>query len=193
MLFLTALGGAKSGRVVMVGSFRRFCACMVAAGSLLLSGTFESRAAADDAKTCAKDSGEIAIDGMFARHQVGPLQGARACAPISVSRRRAEVEAGFRPRARGLWRGSPDRQEIRGCILQSLRHLQSQGGLRSRYRGLQSGDQTRAQSQRDGGKPAASVSGTIAPSRTITRSAVLPTSRKTITFTRSWTLIMPSA
>ena len=46
----------------MIGSFRGLCACMVAAGSLLLSGTFESRAAADDAKICAKDSGEIAID-----------------------------------------------------------------------------------------------------------------------------------
>jgi Tfp pilus assembly protein PilF len=34
---------------------------MVAAASLVLVGTFESRAAADDAKTCAKDSGEIAI------------------------------------------------------------------------------------------------------------------------------------
>jgi tetratricopeptide (TPR) repeat protein len=34
---------------------------MVAVASLLLAGTFESRAAADDAKICAKDSGEIAI------------------------------------------------------------------------------------------------------------------------------------
>ena len=46
----------------MTGSFRRFCACMVAMGALLLSGTFESRAAADDARICARDSGEIAIE-----------------------------------------------------------------------------------------------------------------------------------
>lgn len=45
----------------MTGSFGRRCARMVAAGSLLLAGTFESRAAADDAKICAKDSGELAI------------------------------------------------------------------------------------------------------------------------------------
>jgi tetratricopeptide (TPR) repeat protein len=45
----------------MGGSFGRRWACVVAAGSLLLAGTFESRAAADDAKICAKDSGEIAI------------------------------------------------------------------------------------------------------------------------------------
>ncbi|MGO8911375.1 MAG: tetratricopeptide repeat protein [Bradyrhizobium sp.] len=35
---------------------------MIAAGPLLLAGTFEGRAAVDDAKTCAKESGEIAID-----------------------------------------------------------------------------------------------------------------------------------
>ncbi len=46
----------------MVSGFRRFCACIVAMGALLLAGTFESRAAVDDAKTCAKDSGEIAIE-----------------------------------------------------------------------------------------------------------------------------------
>ena len=46
----------------MIGSFERRCACMVAVGSLLLAGTFESRAAADDARICARDSGEIAID-----------------------------------------------------------------------------------------------------------------------------------
>jgi Tfp pilus assembly protein PilF len=45
----------------MVGSFGRHCACLVAAGSLVLAGTFESRAANDDAKICARDSGEIAI------------------------------------------------------------------------------------------------------------------------------------
>ena len=45
----------------MVGRFGRYCACMVAAGPLVLAGTLESRAAADDAKICAKDSGEIAI------------------------------------------------------------------------------------------------------------------------------------
>ena len=35
---------------------------MIAVGPLLLVGTFEGRAAVDDAKTCAKESGEIAID-----------------------------------------------------------------------------------------------------------------------------------
>jgi len=46
----------------MVSNFQRFCGCVVAVGSLVLSGTFESRAAADDSKTCASESGEIAID-----------------------------------------------------------------------------------------------------------------------------------
>jgi tetratricopeptide (TPR) repeat protein len=46
----------------MVLGFRRFGASIIAIGSLFLSGTFESRAAADDAKICAKESGEIAID-----------------------------------------------------------------------------------------------------------------------------------
>lgn len=46
----------------MAGGFRRYCACMIAIGSLVLATTSESRAATDDAKTCAKDSGEIAID-----------------------------------------------------------------------------------------------------------------------------------
>lgn len=45
----------------MVGGLGRRCACLVAAGSLVLAGTFESRAAADDANICARDSGEIAI------------------------------------------------------------------------------------------------------------------------------------
>jgi tetratricopeptide (TPR) repeat protein len=42
--------------------FRKYRACMIAVGPLLLAGMFESRAASDDAKTCAKDSGEIAIE-----------------------------------------------------------------------------------------------------------------------------------
>lgn len=46
----------------MVLDVRWFCACIVATGSLLLSGTFESRAAADDSRICAKESGDIAID-----------------------------------------------------------------------------------------------------------------------------------
>ena len=46
----------------MVLGVRWFCACIIATGSLLLSGTFESRAAADDSKICAKESGDIAID-----------------------------------------------------------------------------------------------------------------------------------
>jgi len=46
----------------MAGGFRRFCACMVAVGPFLLAGTLEGRAAPDDAKICAKQSGEAAID-----------------------------------------------------------------------------------------------------------------------------------
>jgi tetratricopeptide (TPR) repeat protein len=39
-----------------------YFASMMAVGPLLLAGTFEGRAAPDDAKTCAKDSGTIAIE-----------------------------------------------------------------------------------------------------------------------------------
>jgi tetratricopeptide (TPR) repeat protein len=46
----------------MVGGFRRYCACIIAVGPLLLAGTIEGRAAADDSKICAKESGEIAIE-----------------------------------------------------------------------------------------------------------------------------------
>jgi Tfp pilus assembly protein PilF len=46
----------------MVGGLRRFSVCVIAAAPFLLGGTFEGRAAADDAKACAKESGEIAID-----------------------------------------------------------------------------------------------------------------------------------
>ncbi len=46
----------------MAVSFRQFCACMIVVGPFLLAGTFEGRAAPDDAKICAKESGETAID-----------------------------------------------------------------------------------------------------------------------------------
>jgi Tfp pilus assembly protein PilF len=46
----------------MMSGLRGYCICMMAVGPLLLAGTFEGRAAPDDAKTCAKDSGEVAID-----------------------------------------------------------------------------------------------------------------------------------
>jgi tetratricopeptide (TPR) repeat protein len=46
----------------MTRGARTYFARMIAVGSLLLAGTFESRAAVDDAKTCAKESGEIAVD-----------------------------------------------------------------------------------------------------------------------------------
>jgi tetratricopeptide (TPR) repeat protein len=46
----------------MVSDFRRLCGCILAVGLLVLAGTFESRAAADDSKICAKESGEIAIE-----------------------------------------------------------------------------------------------------------------------------------
>jgi len=45
----------------MVGGFRGYCTCMFAVGSLLLA-TFESRAAPDDSKICAKESGDVAIE-----------------------------------------------------------------------------------------------------------------------------------
>src|SRR5579872_7325585 len=46
----------------MVRGFRGYSACMIVVGPLLLAGTLESRAAADDAKICAKETGELAID-----------------------------------------------------------------------------------------------------------------------------------
>lgn len=46
----------------MVRGLRGYGACMIAVGLLVLAGTLESRAAADDSKICAKESGEIAID-----------------------------------------------------------------------------------------------------------------------------------
>jgi tetratricopeptide (TPR) repeat protein len=46
----------------MIRGFRRYGACMIAVGPILLAGTFQSRAAADDSKICAKESGDIAID-----------------------------------------------------------------------------------------------------------------------------------
>jgi Tfp pilus assembly protein PilF len=46
----------------MIGGLRRLSACVIAAGPFLLVGILESRAAPDDAKACAKESGEIAID-----------------------------------------------------------------------------------------------------------------------------------
>ena len=42
--------------------FRHACACMIAVGSFLLGGTFEVRSAGDDARLCAKESGDTAID-----------------------------------------------------------------------------------------------------------------------------------
>lgn len=46
----------------MVSDVRWFCVGIAATGSLLLYGTLEGRAAADDARICAKESGELAID-----------------------------------------------------------------------------------------------------------------------------------
>lgn len=46
----------------MVTGFRRLGVCMVAAAPLLLAGTLEVRSAGDDAKICAKESGENAIE-----------------------------------------------------------------------------------------------------------------------------------
>ena len=46
----------------MIGGLRRFSACVIAAAPFLLVGILEGRAAPDDAKACAKESGEIAID-----------------------------------------------------------------------------------------------------------------------------------
>ncbi len=46
----------------MVRGLRGYGACVIAVGSLVLAGTFASRAAADDSRICAKESGDIAID-----------------------------------------------------------------------------------------------------------------------------------
>jgi len=46
----------------MAGGFRKFWACMLSVGPFLLAGTFEGRAAPDDAKVCAKESGDAAIE-----------------------------------------------------------------------------------------------------------------------------------
>jgi Tfp pilus assembly protein PilF len=46
----------------MAKRFRAVDACVLAAGLMLLAGATDVRAAADDVKTCTKDSGEIAID-----------------------------------------------------------------------------------------------------------------------------------
>ena len=42
--------------------FRRACACMIAVGSFLMAGAPEVRAASEDAKLCAKESGDTAIE-----------------------------------------------------------------------------------------------------------------------------------
>ena len=46
----------------MVGGFRRFGACLVAVAPFLVAGTFEVRSAGDDARLCAKESGDAAIE-----------------------------------------------------------------------------------------------------------------------------------
>ena len=49
------------GSMFMVANFQFYRACIVASGALLLTGMSESRAAADDAKICAYQSGDVAI------------------------------------------------------------------------------------------------------------------------------------
>ena len=46
----------------MSAGFRQACACMIAVGSFLLAGASEVRSAGDDAKLCAKESGDTAIE-----------------------------------------------------------------------------------------------------------------------------------
>jgi|WetSurMetagenome_2_1015567.scaffolds.fasta_scaffold703264_1 tetratricopeptide (TPR) repeat protein len=46
----------------MVRGLRGLSACVIAVGAFLLAGTLESRAAADDSKICARESGDVAID-----------------------------------------------------------------------------------------------------------------------------------
>jgi tetratricopeptide (TPR) repeat protein len=45
----------------MVAGFRRYCACIVASVTILMAGTPESRAAADDKTICAEQPGDVAI------------------------------------------------------------------------------------------------------------------------------------
>jgi len=45
----------------MVANFQLYRMCIVASGMLLLTGVSESRATSDDAKTCAYQSGDVAI------------------------------------------------------------------------------------------------------------------------------------
>jgi tetratricopeptide (TPR) repeat protein len=46
----------------MAGGFGRFSACLIAVAPFVLAGTSEVRAAADDARLCAKESGDTAIE-----------------------------------------------------------------------------------------------------------------------------------
>jgi tetratricopeptide (TPR) repeat protein len=49
------------GSMIMVANSRFYRACIVASGALVLIGMSERPAAADDAKTCAYQSGDVAI------------------------------------------------------------------------------------------------------------------------------------
>jgi hypothetical protein len=54
--------GDKAGEGRTMDGFWRHFVCLVAAGPLLLSATFEARAAPDDVRICAKETGDAAID-----------------------------------------------------------------------------------------------------------------------------------
>jgi Tfp pilus assembly protein PilF len=59
----------------MKGALRRCCACLIAIGPLWLAGTPEGRAEADDAKVCARDSGETALDACSRAIKAGRYRG----------------------------------------------------------------------------------------------------------------------
>ena len=54
---------------------RQACACMIAVGLFFLGGTFEARSAGDDAKPCAKESGDTAIEACSRAIKAGRYKG----------------------------------------------------------------------------------------------------------------------
>jgi len=70
--------------------FRQACACMIAVGSFLLGGTYEVRSAGDDARLCAKESGDTAIEACSRAIKSGRYKGR------DLARQYRGVERGLR-------------------------------------------------------------------------------------------------
>src|SRR6516164_1638781 len=131
--------GRQDGEGAMSVGFRHACACMIAVGSFLLGGTFEVRSAGDDARLCAKEYGYTAIE---------------ACSRAIKSGRYKGRDLARQYLYRGVERGLKQEYDLAladygeaakvdkkyADALQSLRHLQSQEGLRCRGSRLQPGD-----------------------------------------------------